>query len=118
LTVRATARDTESVPISPRSRCASAAIAVAVTLFTATLAVADEPGLQVEVDPETGAYSLPAPGRLPDTTPRAAVDDEDVVITPGTSAAGGFKATRRDMLLRETAPPPAGDGTAKPQASE
>lgn len=91
------------------------AATVTATFFTAVLAVADDAGLQVEVDPRTGAYSLPAPGRLPDTAPRTVLDD-DVVITPGRSAAGGFKATRRDMLLLQTPPRSAVDGASPPPA--
>jgi hypothetical protein len=57
-------------------------------------------GLQVEVDPQTGAYSMPAPGRLDDAQGRAATAPTGgVVVTPGRSAAGGFKATLGDDAL-------------------
>jgi hypothetical protein len=72
-----------------------------------------EGGLQVEVDPATGAYSMPAPGRLPETAARAVVGD-DVVITPGRTAAGGFKATRRDALELQQAGPAANPSPALP----
>jgi hypothetical protein len=54
-------------------------------------------GLQVQVDPETGAYSMPAPGTLDATPGRAAsAATTGVVVTPGSSAAGGFKVTVPD----------------------
>ena len=54
-------------------------------------------GLQVQVDPETGTYSMPAPGTL-DATPgrAAAAATTGIVVTPGTSPAGGFKVTFPD----------------------
>lgn len=60
-------------------------------------------GLQVQVDPETGTYSMPAPGTL---VGPATLDDtvapKDLVVTPGTSPAGGFKATLSgESLLRQ-----------------
>jgi hypothetical protein len=70
---------------------------VAAALGIATVAAAtDDGGLQVEVDPATGTYSMPAPGRLSATAPRTLAGDE-IVITPGATAAGGFKATGRDV---------------------
>jgi hypothetical protein len=54
---------------------------------------AGDPGLQVQVDPATGRYSLPAPGTLA-AEPQARSVAERVVVTPGTTAAGGFKVTR------------------------
>lgn len=78
---------------------------VALGLHAGSLAIAEDAGLQVELDPKTGTYSMPAPGRLPETTaPRALSRDSDVIITPGTSPAGGFKVTRPDELLDEKAP--------------
>src|SRR5690349_9278113 len=54
-------------------------------------------GLQVQVDPETGTYSMPAPGTLDATPGRAAsAATTGVVVTPGSSAAGGFKVTIPD----------------------
>jgi hypothetical protein len=54
-------------------------------------------GLQVQVDPETGAYSMPAPGTLHATPGRAAsAATTGVVVTPGTSPAGGFTVTFPD----------------------
>jgi hypothetical protein len=54
-------------------------------------------GLQVQVDPDTGAYSMPAPGTL-DATPGRAVSaaTTGVVVTPGSSPAGGFTVTFPD----------------------
>jgi hypothetical protein len=93
----------------------TALIAVAAAIVGATIAGASDVGLQVEVDPKTGAYSLPPPGRLPETVPRAVVGD-DLVITPGTSAAGGFKATPRDLLHLQSQPGSAVDGAPSPPA--
>ena len=58
---------------------------------------ATDTGLQVQVDPETGTYSMPAPGTL-DTTPGRAASavTTGIVVTPGQSAAGGFKVTVGD----------------------
>lgn len=54
-------------------------------------------GLQVQVDPETGTYSMPAPGTLDATPGRAAsAATTGVVVTPGTSNAGGYKVTFPD----------------------
>ena len=92
---------------------------LALALLFATVALGGAPavraesGLQVEVDPATGAYSMPAPGRLPETATRAVAGD-DVVITPGRTAAGGFKATRRDALELQSAGPPADPSPAPP----
>jgi len=55
-------------------------------------------GWQVQVDPDTGVYSMPAP-RPPDETLGRAAATTGVVITPGRSAAGGFKATFDDDTL-------------------
>lgn len=53
---------------------------------------ATAPGLQVQVDPKTGTYSMPAPGTIAAPTEggrqRGA---SDLVVTPGTSPAGGYK---------------------------
>ncbi len=51
---------------------------------------AGDVGWQVQVDPATGVYSLPAPGTLaaPDTARGGRA--RDVVIQPGTTAAGGY----------------------------
>lgn len=85
---------------------------VALGLSVGSLAAAEDAGLQVELDPKTGTYSMPAPGRLSETAPRALSRDHDVVITPGSSPAGGFKVTRPDQLLDEKAPA----GNAAPAA--
>ncbi len=55
-------------------------------------------GWQVQVDPDTGVYSMPAPRAADDVEGRAAATT-GVVITPGRSAAGGFKATFGDDAL-------------------
>ena len=53
------------------------------------------PGWRVQVDPETGIYSMPSPA-----TSTAPVDEgrsaSDLVVTPGTSPAGGFKVRLGD----------------------
>lgn len=60
---------------------------------------APDSGWQVQVDPQTGIYSMPAPGTLDATPGRAAAATTGVVVTPGHSAAGGFKATFGDDAL-------------------
>jgi hypothetical protein len=86
------------------------AVAVAALLFAGPVArsVADpgdethvdhaaDTGLQVQVDPETGTYSMPAPGTLDATPGRAAsAVTTGIVVTPGRSAAGGLKVTFGD----------------------
>jgi hypothetical protein len=52
---------------------------------------ATAPGWRVQVDPDTGIYSMPSPA-----TSTAPVEGEDrrgadLVVTPGTSPAGGYK---------------------------
>ncbi len=54
---------------------------------------ADDIGLQVQVDPASGRYSLPAPGTF-GAAGRARSAGQTIVVTPGTTAAGGFKVTR------------------------
>jgi hypothetical protein len=64
---------------------------------------AADAGWQVQVDPDTGVYTMPAPRPLDETGARTAATAE-VVITPGRSAAGGFKATfGDDTLVQEQA---------------
>jgi hypothetical protein len=51
-----------------------------------------EHGLQVQLDPVTGTYSMPAPGTLETPQGRSVnAATAPVVVTPGTTAAGGFK---------------------------
>ncbi len=49
------------------------------------------PGLQVQVDPETGTYSMPAPGTLTGPATSGARSAGDLVVRPGTSPAGGYQ---------------------------
>jgi len=68
----------------------------------AAQALAPDQGWQVQLDPETGTYSMPAPGTL--TTPQgrsSAAASEPVVITPGTTAAGGFKVKLEGESLQK-----------------
>lgn len=56
---------------------------------------ANDPGWRVQVDPETGVYSLPpAPDTATATSARTA---GDLVVTPGTTAAGGYKIRLGDV---------------------
>lgn len=83
-----------------------AAGALAIVLIATGQATAGDPGLQVELDPKTGAYSMPKPGTL--TAPAArdgASSETAIVVTPGTSPAGGFKVTQPGMFLMQSGVP-------------
>ena len=90
--------------IGSTRRALVAVIVAAVTLGGATAAwtgertpcgagaaAAPAAGWRVQVDPDTGIYSMPAPAAA--TAPQ--VDQTrgaaDLVVTPGTSPAGGYK---------------------------
>ena len=100
--------------MSPEIRTRGVLIGAAIVMLTFIVAVhpssadpcddtragrgAADAGWQVQVDPNTGVYTMPAPRPLDDTQGRAAATT-GVVITPGRSAAGGFKATFGDDTL-------------------
>ncbi len=60
-------------------------------------------GLRVQVDPETGTYSMPAPtAPAPATTgDQGARDADTLVVTPGTTAAGGYTVRLHDAAAPE-----------------
>lgn len=67
---------------------------------------AADAGLQVQVDPKTGAYSVPEPGTLP-ADPAAEARHRAVVVSPGETAAGGYKVKAAAPRLMPAAPPAA-----------
>jgi hypothetical protein len=60
-------------------------------------------GLQVQVDPKTGASSMPEPGTVPADT-AAGARAREVVVVPGTTAAGGYKIKAAPSADTEAAP--------------
>jgi hypothetical protein len=111
-------RDTEEDTMHPSESIRAsfsliAAGALAIVLVATGQATAGDPGLQVEVDPKTGAYSMPKPGTLiaPAAVRDADSNEAEIVVTPGASAAGGFKVMQPGMVLMQSgesrAPAPA-----------
>jgi hypothetical protein len=65
---------------------------------------AADAGLQVQVDPKSGAYSMPEAGTLP-ADPAAGARERAVVVSPGETAAGGYKVKVGEPQLMQAAPP-------------
>jgi hypothetical protein len=51
---------------------------------------AADSGWRVQVDPDTGTYSMPAPESFAAPTRTRAFADRDLVVVPGRSPAGGY----------------------------
>ena len=62
--------------------------------------VAHDDGWRVQLDPETGTYSMPTSPTTTGTTTSARAAG-DLVVQPGTTAAGGWKVQLGDRAAAE-----------------